>query len=96
MPSSYLLTIASSFFLSNLKEDSLVMGLWTWSLKKKEISMGEDGEEGKKKEKEVIGWLNVGVSCHFSSDGGDLIRIRVYSELLVYYTIGNLVTSIFF
>jgi hypothetical protein len=26
------------------------MGLWTWSLKKKEISVGEDGEEGKKKE----------------------------------------------
>jgi hypothetical protein len=29
---------------------SLVMGLWTWSLRKKEISVGEDGEEGKKKE----------------------------------------------
>jgi hypothetical protein len=96
MPSSYLLTIASSFFLPNLKEDSLVMGLWTWSLKKKEIFVGEDGEEGKKKEKEVIGWLKVGVSCHFSSGGGDLIRIGVYSELLVYYTMGNLVTSIFF
>jgi hypothetical protein len=26
------------------------MGLWTWSLKKKEIFVGEDGEEGKKKE----------------------------------------------
>ena len=96
MPSSYLLTIASSFFLPNLKEDSLVMGLWTWSLKKKEISVGEDGEEGKKKEKEVIGRLKVGVSCHFSSGGGDLIRIGVYSELLVYYTMGNLVTSNFF
>ena len=57
LPSSYLLTIASSFFLPNLKEDSLVMGLWTWSLKKKEIFVGEDREEGKKKEKEVIGWL---------------------------------------
>jgi hypothetical protein len=42
-----------------------------------------DGEEGKKKEKEVIGWLKVGVSCHFSSGGGDFIRIEVYSELLV-------------
>ena len=41
--------------------------LWTWSLKKKEIFVGEDGEKGKKKEKEVIGWLKVGVSCHFSS-----------------------------
>jgi hypothetical protein len=49
-------------------------GVWTWSLKKKEITVGEDGEEGKKKEKEVIG-----VSCHFSSGGGDLIRIRVYN-----------------
>ena len=66
MPSSNLLTIVSSFFLSNLKEDSLVMGLWTWSLKKKEIFVGEDREEGKKKEKEVIGWLKVEVSCHFS------------------------------
>jgi hypothetical protein len=26
------------------------MGLWTWSLKKEEIFVGEDGEEGKKKE----------------------------------------------
>jgi hypothetical protein len=88
--------ISTSFFLLNLKEDSLVMGLWTWSLKKKEIFVGEYGEEGKKKEKEVIGWLKVGVSCHFSSGGGDLIRIGVYRELLVYYTMGNLVTSNFF
>ena len=56
----------------------------------------EDGEEGKKKEKEVIGWLKVEVSCHFSSGRGDFIRIGVYSELLVYYTMGNLVTLIFF
>ena len=31
----------------------------------------------------MIGWLKVGVSCHFSSGGGDFIRIGVYSELLV-------------
>ena len=49
--------------------------------------MGEDGEEGKKKEKEVIG-----VSCHFSSGGGDLIRIRMY----MYSELGNLVPSDFF
>ena len=55
-----------------------------------------DGEEKKKNEKDVIGWLKVGVSCHFSSGGGDFIRIGVYSELLVYYSMGNLVTSIFF
>ena len=49
--------------------------------------VGEDGEEGKKKEKEVIG-----VSCHFSSGGGDLIRIRMY----MYSELGNLVPSDFF
>ena len=47
--------------------------------------MGEDGEEGMKKEKDMIGWLKVRVTCHFSSGGGDLIRIRVWSGLLVYY-----------
>ena len=50
---------------------------------KKEISVGEDGEEGMKKEKDMIGWLKVRVTCHFSSGGGDLIRIGVYSEFLV-------------
>ena len=41
--------------------------------------MGEDGEEGKKKEKKESDWLvkSREVSCHFSSGGGDLIRIRV-------------------
>ena len=41
--------------------------------------MGEDGEKGKKKEKEVIGWLKVGVSCHFSSGEGDLIRTTLWA-----------------
>ena len=41
---------SSSSSYSASRKWSLVMGLWTWSLKKKEISVGEDGEEGKKKE----------------------------------------------
>ena len=41
---------SSSSSYSASKKWSLVMGLWTWSLKKKEIFVGEDGEERKKKE----------------------------------------------
>jgi hypothetical protein len=41
---------SSSSSYSASRKWSLVMGLWTWSLKKKEIFVGEDGEEGKKKE----------------------------------------------